>query len=79
MPPQRLPHQVDVLPFPGEIKKDGAAQFDEANANCNEKECFQMSSSKNVVPEAKEALNRFKMEAANAVSYTHLDVYKRQS
>ena len=24
-----------------------------------------MSSSKNVVPEAKEALNRFKMEAAN--------------
>ena len=38
-----------------------------ANANCNEKECFQMSSSKNVVPEAKEALNRFKMEAANEV------------
>lgn len=26
-----------------------------------------MSSSKNVVPEAKEALNRFKMEAANEV------------
>ena len=26
-----------------------------------------MSSSKNVVPEAKEALNRFKMEAANGV------------
>ena len=26
-----------------------------------------MSSSKNVVPEAKEAINRFKMEAANEV------------
>jgi small acid-soluble spore protein D (minor alpha/beta-type SASP) len=26
-----------------------------------------MASSKNVVPEAKEALNRFKMEAANEV------------
>lgn len=26
-----------------------------------------MSSSKNVVPEAREALNRFKMEAANEV------------
>ena len=26
-----------------------------------------MSSSKNVVPEAKEALNRYKMEAANEV------------
>ena len=28
------------------------------------KRCIQMSSNKNVVPEAKEALNRFKMEAA---------------
>ena len=28
---------------------------------------FKMSSNKNVVPEAKEALNRFKMEAANEV------------
>ena len=35
MPPQRLPHQVDVLPFPGEIKKDGAAQFDEQRTDHN--------------------------------------------
>lgn len=32
-----------------------------------EKGCIQMSSGKNVVPEAKEALNRFKMEAASEV------------
>lgn len=32
-----------------------------------EKGCFGMSSNKNVVPEAKEALNRFKMEAASEV------------
>ena len=31
------------------------------------KRCIQMASSKNVVPEAKEALNRFKMEAASEV------------
>ena len=31
-----------------------------------------MSSSKNVVPEAREALNRFKMEAANEVGVTSL-------
>lgn len=31
------------------------------------KRCIQMSSNKNVVPEAKEALNRFKMEAAAEV------------
>ena len=35
MPPQRFPHQVDVLPFPGEIKKDGAAQFDEQRTDHN--------------------------------------------
>ena len=36
---------------------------------CNnlQKRCIQMSSNKNVVPEAKEALNRFKMEAAQEV------------
>lgn len=32
-----------------------------------EKRCNVMASSKNVVPEAKEALNRFKMEAASEV------------
>ena len=34
-----------------------------------------MSSRKTMVPQAKEAMNKFKMEAANevgAVSYTHL-------
>ncbi len=31
------------------------------------KGCIEMSSNKNVVPEAKEALNRFKMEAAAEV------------
>ena len=34
-----------------------------ANANCYEKECFQMAT----VPEAKAALEKFKMEAANEV------------
>ena len=54
------------------------------------------SNNKIVVPEAKAAMEKFKMEAANevgvnlkqgyngdltsrAVSYTHLDVYKRQT
>lgn len=31
------------------------------------KECITMASNKSVVPEAKEALNRFKMEAASEV------------
>ena len=35
-----------------------------------------MSSSKNVVPEAKEALNRFKMEAANEVGVNLKQGYK---
>ena len=41
------------------------------------------NSNRTNVPEAKEAMDRFKMEVANeigvpSVSYTHLDVYKRQ-
>ena len=30
-----LSHQVDVLPFPGKVQEDGAAQFNEQRADYN--------------------------------------------